>query len=801
MYCVHVVIFSTIDKYKCTTYYASVGVVARKSPGRCHTALLCRLSEAVCPNRGVASEVGVKDPLGAQLTMNRRVDPAPFPSFVFPSSNLSRISSHRFSAMYRRDSHQLSAINTEAWYLERSPEGARDLCARCEEALSLAVSDSKASFSVHHHSAGGFFDAAENSCLICSYLCRKLPWKAEYLPPKTLESRVPGAPFSTYSIRPGRIEFRLEWIGESYIPGKGLVWSLPYPLNGYAASDIIVDKPTYSLNLQTFPCTNSPVKRPSVPSSIGLTERLPQISTWIDECDRDHPTCRSLKPPSGYVPTRLLDLGTSNVPEVRLREAHECPIQCRYVTLGHCWGARKDWPPRLLRANYEQMRAGISKLPRTFLEAIEVTRSLQVRYLWIDSLCIIQDAPDDWRSEAARMAEVYSNSYCHIAATGSRNSSAGLYLQQNPRMDYPWKFCLRQSISSTAKLAVISSDVPVDVDFGAATLNSRAWALQERLLAPRTLHFGRKRLYWECCHSFTWEGNVQPPRTLDELNDSYKPAWVSPFTDAKLAFAAAVRQSQLSKTLQVLPVGALVDTKPAAMNLWRFIVETYSKCSLSRKTDKLIAFSGLAKSFRPLLEEDDYLAGIWRSEGARQLLWKKSRDSSVSNRDNDRAPSWSWASMDTPITYAISRQYASEDDYQAQIEHHTFADLDPSNGPRASDFIQVRGKFERAFFADKSFGSRQLLVRSSFQSPTSIQVIMDTDEQDDGFDEDSPEYFLLALVSYPKLPSRDRRTVEGIVLERAYTSRVKDSFQRIGVFTREYVGDFLALPDKSVRIV
>ncbi|KAK7711132.1 hypothetical protein SLS57_008222 [Botryosphaeria dothidea] len=219
------------------------------------------------------------------------------------------------------------------------------------------------------------------------------------------------------------------------------------------------------------------------------------------------------------------------------------------------------------------------------------------------------------------------------------------------------------------------------------------------------------------------------------------------------------------------------------MNLWRFIVETYSKCSLSRKTDRLIAFSGLAKSFRPLLEEDDYLAGLWRSEGARQLLWKKSRDVSASNRDNDRAPSWSWASMDTPITYANPRQHAPEDDYQAQIEHHTFAGLDTSSGPRASDFIQVRGKFERAFFADKSFGSRQLLVRSSFQSPTSIQVIMDTDEQDDVFDEDSPEYFLLALVSYPKLPSRDRRTVEGIVLERAYTSRVKDSFQRIGVFT------------------
>ncbi|KAH7032133.1 heterokaryon incompatibility protein-domain-containing protein [Macrophomina phaseolina] len=705
--------------------------------------------------------------------------------------------------MYRRNSPQPLVADAVGWFLEHAPEAAADLCARCEEALSLSASDSKLSLSVHHHSAGGFFDAAERSCLVCGYLCGKLPWKAEYLSPKTLESKVPGAPFSTYSVRPNRIEFRLEWLGESYIPGKGLVWSFPYPLNGNASSEVVVDNPTYGLNVHFSTCTKPPAKRLPIPSSIGLAERAPQIIAWIHECERDHSICRSLKPAAAaYVPTRLLDLGTSKGSEVRLREAHECPSPCRYVTLSHCWGARKDWPPRLLMGNYQQMRDGLPKIPRTLLEAIDVSRLLGVRYVWIDSLCIIQDDPEDWRSEAARMAEVYSNSFCNIAATGSRNGSGGLYFQRNPRLEPPWTLYLKQPTSANARRAVISCDIPLDDEFGAAPLNSRAWALQERLLAPRTLHFGRKRLYWECCHSFTWEGNHQGARTVTQLNGSYQPAWVSPFIDVKLAFAALKLQSCQAETLQVQPVGREADAMSAALNLWEFIVETYCKCSLSKKTDKLIALSGIATSFQPLLQ-DDYLAGIWRSHGARQLLWKRSRGSSASDRDNDRAPSWSWASVDSPIVYP-SLHHHSSDDYQAHIERHTFSGVDTARAPRASDFIEVRGKFERASLADRasgmSAGSRQLIVRSHRQVPTTVVLEMDVDEQDDVIDGDFPEYFLLALASY-KQPSRNSRTVEGIVLERAYTSRVKDSFQRVGVFTREYDGEFLALPEKLVRIV
>lgn len=76
------------------------------------------------------------------------------------------------------------------------------------------------------------------------------------------------------------------------------------------------------------------------------------------------------------------------------------------MTLSHCWGAEEEWPQRLLKENYGSMRAEMADLPRTFREAIQITRLLQVRYLWIDSLCIIQDVPADWEVEAFMIHEV-----------------------------------------------------------------------------------------------------------------------------------------------------------------------------------------------------------------------------------------------------------------------------------------------------------------------------------------------------------------------------------------------------------
>lgn len=607
----------------------------------------------------------------------------------------------------------------------------------------------------------------------------------------------------------------------------------------------------------------------------------------------------------------------------------------------------------MLQENYAAARTGITNLPRTFLEAVEVARHLQARYLWIDSLCIIQDSPQDWESEVPQMDQIYSNSYCNIAAAGARNTTGGLYLEQNPRLQPPWRLYLRDANSQAAKLIELSACAPFGDEFAAAALNSRAWALSERLLAPRTLHFTRKRLYWDCGHSFTWEG-CSVPRTACQLSSSsYRPSWVTPLTDVKLSLASLLHRSRQHAALAVQPphddkIPALNDEPNALLTMihaqWTAIVAHYTTLSLAKRTDKLFALAGLAKLFQSLLEASSSpsssplpspssqsptpsspssppscFAGILLTNPTtpspsttttplsthHQLLWRRARTARTNPlRDTDAviAPTWSWASIDnTSIVYPGSDSTSSSNstststscaaaatwlansggstcDYRANI-----APMIPQAVPvrtswtgkaaekkKPSAVLQVRGKVDRSFWrhavgierlgrrAGGESGGRRDFVHVEGRRRTELRIEMDVDEGGDyaagggggyGDDDDDDggafgELVFFALVAYKLDPTavkgrRDARVVEGLVLERAYTSRVKDSWQRVGVFACEYAGvadgvggvvgggwrgvggavaavekaavgkgsaeelyqNFLALPDKSVLLV
>ena len=185
---------------------------------------------------------------------------------------------------------------------------------------------------------------------------------------------------------------------------------------------------------------------------------------------------------------------------LRLVEAEDMPSDCLYMTLSHCWGKLEIF--KLTTKNIDDLKVSIptDKLTETFRNAIEVTRKLRTRYLWIDSLCIMQDSGEDWAREASLMGKVYKHSYCNIAATGFSDGLTGFFCSRDPALVKPLtlKFPVevqnekltRKILSRWEKLKQPQAPEPceyhdfVDVNLWKhrvddAPLNSRGWVVQE----------------------------------------------------------------------------------------------------------------------------------------------------------------------------------------------------------------------------------------------------------------------------------------------------------------------------------
>jgi hypothetical protein len=147
------------------------------------------------------------------------------------------------------------------------------------------------------------------------------------------------------------------------------------------------------------------------------------------------------------------------------------------------------------REGEEDARFPIADLALTFRDAITVTRELGQRYLWIDSLCIIQDDHRDWETESKKMEAVFQHAYYTIAATSAEDSTKGFL--NRPEEKYSQYVMVPES--SDGKVYICTSiEDDFDGDVTKGVLNTRAWVLQERALSRRTIHFTKRQTYWEC---------------------------------------------------------------------------------------------------------------------------------------------------------------------------------------------------------------------------------------------------------------------------------------------------------------
>lgn len=393
-----------------------------------------------------------------------------------------------------------------------------------------------------------------------------------------------------------------------------------------------------------------------------------RIHTWLNTCQNEHPRCRA---PVGdaYLPTRLIYLNTprgssgSNLVDATLRprlvstDGMDCS-ECRYIALSYRWP--EDFPveAKSNRENVREQMRGLntSKLPQIFNDFFQVAARMEIGYVWIDSLCIVQDDPEEWNREAALMIQIYRHAQFTVAAAvPPTKPHLGLFRHPDPS-DIP-------SVTLSGLQDLEKNGMGQDVVFmksqeeayEKSPLVSRGWCFQERETSRRIVHYTETQVLWECRTIQASEGlpygdgPLWPTRMLDnELNDEL------------------------------------------VLKAWHGAVEDYSARDLTVFTDKFPALSGLAKAIRDYKPANcRYLAGLWEDNFLSDLQWSSRglRGPFIKNRRYPEyvAPTWSWASVAGPISYEAAPKQRHSTKHHTNEPRHVLKVLDTCVRNTAND--------------------------------------------------------------------------------------------------------------------
>lgn len=306
-----------------------------------------------------------------------------------------------------------------------------------------------------------------------------------------------------------------------------------------------------------------------------------------------------------------------------------------YVTLSHRWNEETEHC-KTTTENLDQRRQGrgFGSLPQTFQDAMLLTQRLGIRYIWIDSFCIIQDGDGgaDWQREAAQMSGYYQSSLLTISFVNQIPMRGIL----DARDIEPFQSILRMPYTDSSRnhngwyyiyRPLQRSSVSFIADVRESELLRRGWIFQEWFLSRRTIFCTPDQLYFEC--------QTGPP-----INERRQMLMVKPEDDA------AVR---LRNKLQ----------SDSSSDIWYGVVEMYSKTSLTETSkDHLVALSGIASEFRQKLTASSkpgsqttphYVSGLWFDDLHQGLLWQ-TRPSS-GRACSCSAPSWSWLSRQGEVKW------------------------------------------------------------------------------------------------------------------------------------------------------
>ncbi|KAM0083876.1 hypothetical protein ACKRZS_003916 [Fusarium odoratissimum] len=563
------------------------------------------------------------------------------------------------------------------------------LCSKCKGCLQTeaCLTTAQASHSLAHHQT---YQSLEQAIDAGCYICNRF-WEALNAQEHVLLSSTVGE-----GVEPSGAYCSIESV-QHYLTSTSLDDGKSYGHPGCYLLQVAYNKPAIttcfraSFLLEPVECANTNLARQSLAQSTQSPETLSLAKDWVRECTAHHERCKRPVGEKPWYPTRLLSFDLPEASIVRLLETNQITPVGQYMTLTHRWGPVDHII--LTKETYPQLLEGLplSTLPQLFRDAVSICRHLGVGYIWIDSLCIFQgnDNIGDWQHEALLMKNVYSNSFCNISAADTPNCSQSIFNSRDPRLLNPQVVELTLCGEGSSKITerfVLSDYSFWKSEVSNALVNKRGWVLQERFLAPRILHFSKRQLIWECCEKDAAE--VYPdglPLALStSLDARFKQMDSSDYT-------GRVDRYRYREA----------DGNSAPHLLWLRIVELYTASALTVPSDKLIACSGIAKRVAEIVQ-DDYVAGMWRRYLEGELLWMVQGNHQPGRWTRPReyrAPSWSWASIDGPITPGeprIQDSLITVEDY-----HLDYWTSDKTAAIRGG-WLRLRGVLKKTTLARKS---------------------------------------------------------------------------------------------------
>ncbi|KAF8954325.1 heterokaryon incompatibility protein-domain-containing protein [Flammula alnicola] len=438
------------------------------------------------------------------------------------------------------------------------------------------------------------------------------------------------------------------------------------------------DRPGVIWRVGAFSCCidTSDVWSMRTPESGDITARR-TAKNWVDTCVNNHGGLCG--PPNGQqqdplLPTRVLDIGplpTSSVTPTPVKLLKVKQYQRgEYATLSYSWGTVNDsYKTTKLNVNdYMNKKIDIHvPIPKTIADAIEITRFMGIPYLWVDAYCIIQNDPKDFNREGPKMLEYYGNSRVTITASASSDAQRGTfhrrvlpnytrfeYLSINGRQGTVFVTALDPDKENIQRKHLLFDDDPI---------TTRGWTLQERILSTRNIIYSTHQMYYECNRHFLSEDGVS-------IDGRY------------------LSTNRNTKDLRLFPTIGTQDRR----SQWDILVALYSARDLTDPNqNKFLAISGLAKRFGQFFSSDKYYAGLWKKRFIEQLFWTTDTPSNplvgpsawLSDWpppfSNYRAPSWSWACLDSGVQSLNPDGWIYRAQKYATFQPPTLVPPDPSN--------------------------------------------------------------------------------------------------------------------------